>query len=215
MKKTIVLAFFLLMSLPLLFNSCSNAPQSVTRLNDTDTTKDSGANTSIDTTPVTAITKTDTPVKPRFVEIRAMSMEDYDDEIPPPIEYRGAEVSDAYESSFPEPVLKSPSSDQDVLVNYEILPEFKELDVFIKQNLIYPENAKEFGVSGTSYIVFTVDQTGHVSDVRIKRSSGYPELDVEATRVIKKTSGLWTPGKFKGKITNMDIIKPITFEIDE
>jgi outer membrane biosynthesis protein TonB len=46
-------------------------------------------------------------------------------------------------------------------------------------------------------------------------TSGYSELDAEAIRVIKKTSGLWTPGRFKGKITKMDITLPITFKIDE
>lgn len=217
MKKSLVLATSIMMLMSLFYSSCSNASQADSTLSDTTNTKDSSAKLNIDTTSMTDVATTDSSEKSRFVDIRPERMVDYPDKFSDPIKMslESFPIIPTTDSAYPEVMSTEPDSDPRIYITYETLPEFKRLDEFINDYLVYPSEAKENGFSGTPNIVFTVDQIGHVSDVRVMTTSGYPELDAEAIRVIKKTSGLWTPGKFKGKITKMDITLPITFKIDE
>jgi outer membrane biosynthesis protein TonB len=56
----------------------------------------------------------------------------------------------------------------------EAMPEFpggdKELVSFLKNNLRYPNDAKENGIQGTVVTQFTVDIDGSISDIAIKNS---------------------------------------------
>jgi Ca-activated chloride channel family protein len=98
----------------------------------------------------------------------------------------------------------------------EQMPEFiggkTGLEAFITASLIYPQLAKENGISGTVYLSFTVDKKGNVSDIKVIRGIG-GGCDEEAIRIIKLTSGKWTPGTLKGKPSKIVLNIPVNFTL--
>lgn len=68
---------------------------------------------------------------------------------------------------------------------------------FIMHRLIYPQQATENGLQGKVVLQFVIDETGHLTDLRIKK--GTPKiLDAEAARIILQ-SPVWIPAKLNGK----------------
>jgi len=83
---------------------------------------------------------------------------------------------------------------------------------YVIQHLTFPQIAIENSISGKVFIQFVVDQNGNAVDVRVVRSVD-PLLDNEALRLIKSTSGMWTPGKQRGKPVKVRYTFPITFKL--
>ncbi|OEK04144.1 energy transducer TonB [Roseivirga misakiensis] len=92
------------------------------------------------------------------------------------------------------------SSDQVFLMTEES-PEFpggmSNYNKFLRENLKYPEEAKNLGIEGNVYISFIVQETGELSDFEVVRSVG-GGCDEEALRVLMDSPN-WTPGKQGGK----------------
>ncbi len=88
-------------------------------------------------------------------------------------------------------------------------------NLYLEDKLIYPEKLFAQNISGTTYVKFIVEKNGIVRDVTVVKTSGQNALDIEAVRVIKKTSGKWAPGKIKGQAVSSYLSLPIVFEIDE
>ncbi len=88
-------------------------------------------------------------------------------------------------------------SDVEIFRVVESMPEFpggaKALYAYLSDNLIYPEMAKETGISGKVYITFVVERDGSITDVQVLRGIG-GGCDEEAVRVIRGMPK-WTPGK--------------------
>ena len=78
----------------------------------------------------------------------------------------------------------------------ENMPEFpggrKELVKYIKQNLIYPEEAKEKKVEGQVIVNFVVESNGTLSNIKVVSSLG-SGCDEEAIRLINNMPA-WTSG---------------------
>ena len=93
----------------------------------------------------------------------------------------------------------------------EIMPQFPggpdAMDLFIKQNLKKPADAKD--LSGKVYVQFVVEKDGSISDVSI-RMGKYEKLNKEAIRLVKMMPD-WRPGVNKGKKVRVRYILPITF----
>ena len=83
---------------------------------------------------------------------------------------------------------------------------------YIKENLRYPEQAKENNITGKVYVQFIVDYNGEVSHARVVRGVD-PLLDKEAIRVTK-SSPTWEPGKHEGKNVNVQFTFPVNFVQD-
>lgn len=82
---------------------------------------------------------------------------------------------------------------------------------FLKDNLKYPQQARETGTQGTVYVTFVVEKDGTVSDVKAMKGIG-AGCDEEAVRVIKAMPK-WTPAKHNGKIVRMQYILPFKFTL--
>jgi len=106
--------------------------------------------------------------------------------------------------------------DEAIFVAMETTPEFKggekAFREFLLKNLIYPKEAKDKGIEGTVYVEFIVNEDGTIDAVAVIRSVS-KELDEEANRVIKLTSGKWKPGKQNGKTVKASIIVPVKFKL--
>lgn len=94
-------------------------------------------------------------------------------------------------------------------------PQFKggaeALDRFLAANIVYPEYSRQNCIPGTIKVKFRLDSLGKVREASAIDGLGI-DLDDEAVRVIKMTSGKWQlPAHYN---TNNNIVLPIRFVPD-
>ena len=83
---------------------------------------------------------------------------------------------------------------------------------FIKDNLKYPQIAKENGIQGRVILQFVVDETGKVTDPKVIRSID-PSLDTEAIRLVLSMPR-WMPGMQDGKAVAVRYTIPVIFKLE-
>jgi protein TonB len=97
----------------------------------------------------------------------------------------------------------------------EEMPEYiggmEAMYAFLKNELQYPEVARNNNIQGTVLLEFVVERDGSVSNVK-PLVSLYPECDAEAIRVVKKMPK-WKPGKQMGKPVRCYFNLPIRFTL--
>lgn len=102
-----------------------------------------------------------------------------------------------------------------ILSVVDVLPAFPggqpALMKYLQNNIHYPPQALDLGISGKVYLQFVVSTTGKVSNVRVKRGLNLP-MDEESYRVVKAMPD-WTPGYVKGKAVNSYFSLPIYFKL--
>ena len=81
--------------------------------------------------------------------------------------------------------------------------------LWVGQNIVYPAQAKEKGVSGRVVLQFIIEKDGSVGEVTVLRGVD-PDLDNEAVRVVSM-SPKWTPGKVKGEPVRVLFTFPLLF----
>jgi TonB family protein len=84
---------------------------------------------------------------------------------------------------------------------------------FLQENLKYPADLKEKGISGQVYIEFVIEKDGSIDHVKVVKGA-HPDLDAEAMRVVKMLPK-WKPGKQNGKPVRCFYNIPIRFTIDK
>ncbi len=82
---------------------------------------------------------------------------------------------------------------------------------FLQDNIKYPEEAKELGVSGKVFVTFVVEVDGSITDVKVLRGIG-AGCDEEAVRVVKSMPR-WVPGKQRGQPVRVQFNLPIKFTL--
>lgn len=97
---------------------------------------------------------------------------------------------------------------------FERMPEFPggamALFNFLKENVHYPQEAKEKGHYGRAICQFVVDKDGSITEVVVVRSAGDESLDAEALRVLNSMPR-WKPGEQRGKPIRTKYTVPINF----
>ena len=103
-----------------------------------------------------------------------------------------------------------------VLQFAEIMPEFpggsQSMQEFIKNNLNYPDLAKENNIEGKVYLKFVVRSTGEIDNIQIARGV-HKVLDTAAIELVKKMPR-WNPGVQNGKTVPVYFILPVVFRLD-
>lgn len=90
---------------------------------------------------------------------------------------------------------------------------FEALKVYLKENLRYPESAKENGIEGKVYMYFLVMRTGEISKISVKRGiADCPECDAEGKRLVENMPD-WIPGKNNGVVVDQWYNLPIVFKL--
>jgi len=85
------------------------------------------------------------------------------------------------------------------------------LDDFLRSKIVYPEYSRQNCISGSVDVAFQLDKSGTVTSAKVQQGLGI-DLDDEALRVIKLTSGRWTiPANYN---PNTSIIQRIRFSSD-
>jgi TonB family protein len=78
-------------------------------------------------------------------------------------------------------------------------------------NFKYPEEAEKEKIEGRVYSNFTIDVTGHITNIRT--SGPHPLLEKEAKRIIEIMPDMITPGTHSGMAVNILYSLPITFKL--
>ncbi len=108
-----------------------------------------------------------------------------------------------------------PDSDR-VYNQVESMPQpqagFRSLSSHVTRNLIYPEEARQEGISGRVLLEFVVTESGSITNIKILDSLGLG-CDQESIRVIR-TSGPWVPGEKDGEPVKVRLVLPIDFVLD-
>ncbi len=89
----------------------------------------------------------------------------------------------------------------------------QEMVTFLREHIVYPEEARKAGTQGTVFVTFVVKADGKISDVQIAQGVT-PELDNEAKRVVEIMPD-WEPGRLEcGKAVNVKFNLPVRFQLD-
>jgi TonB family protein len=103
-----------------------------------------------------------------------------------------------------------------VLQFAEIMPEFpggaQSMQEFIKNNINYPDLAKENNIEGKVFMKFVVRSTGEIDNIQIVRGV-HKVLDTAAMELVKKMPR-WIPGVQNGKTVPVYFILPVVFRLD-
>lgn len=107
----------------------------------------------------------------------------------------------------------------DCIYPIQIKPEFQgssaeTFSKWVADHQEYPDSSWFAGVEGRVITQFTIDEEGHLGNVRVFRGIN-PELDAEAIRVIESAPQDWTPGYW---ITTHEPVKttytfPVIFKL--
>ena len=100
----------------------------------------------------------------------------------------------------------------EVAATFNGKPADEGLREYMGHNLKYPHIAVQNNISGRVIVQFVVDQNGNAVDVQVIRGTD-PLLDSEASRLIKSTSGMWTPGMQRGKPVKVRYTFPVLFQL--
>ena len=107
------------------------------------------------------------------------------------------------------------TDDEKPLRDAEQMPEFEggldALYQFLRENVVYPKEARDKKIQGTVLLKFVVEKDGSIGKVEILQKAD-PLLDAEAVRVIK-IFPKWIPGKVMGKPVPVWYSLPINFSI--
>ncbi len=110
------------------------------------------------------------------------------------------------------------SSSEEAFVVVEDMPKFEggieAVQQYIRENILYPENAQKRGIEGKVFVSFVVAKTGKVKDVKIVRSID-PELDAEAVRVVSSIPDWKSPGMQHGEAVDVNYTMPIDFVLTD
>lgn len=88
----------------------------------------------------------------------------------------------------------------------------ENLRKFLARTVEYPKFQKEIGVTGRSYIQFTVNRNGEVVNVQAVEGRNDPGLDKAAIEALKKLPA-FSPGKHNGLPVNVHFTIPVTFRL--
>ena len=83
-------------------------------------------------------------------------------------------------------------------------------NLWLRTQLVYPEEAKKAGIEGRVMVQFTICEDGVLRDVKVMRSVD-PRLDAEAVRAIS-SSPKWEPGEEEGKPCKVTYLFPVIFK---
>ncbi|SET92737.1 energy transducer TonB [Hymenobacter actinosclerus] len=98
-----------------------------------------------------------------------------------------------------------------VLTSAQRMPRYGNDIVDFNKLIRYPRQAQENQTEGVVFASFVVDESGRIQQPRILRGIG-DGCDEEVLRVLRQTSGRWTPGQQDGRFVKVKMMLPIRFK---
>ena len=94
-------------------------------------------------------------------------------------------------------------------------PEFpggmEALYKYLRENIKYPQLARDNNITGKVYVTFVVERDGSIANPRVLKDIG-GGCGAEAIRVVKAMPK-WTPGKQRGKAVRVQFNLPVSFNL--
>jgi protein TonB len=94
-------------------------------------------------------------------------------------------------------------------------PEFpggmEALYKYLRDNIKYPQLARDNNITGKVYVTFVVERDGSIANPRVLKDIG-GGCGAEAIRVVKSMPK-WTPGKQRGKAVRVQFNLPVSFNL--
>ena len=87
------------------------------------------------------------------------------------------------------------------------------LYAFLKENIRYPQQARDNGITGKVYVTFVVEKDGSISNPRLLRDIG-GGCGPEAIRVVRMMPR-WIPGKLRGETVRVQFNLPVKFTLSD
>ncbi|UOG74694.1 energy transducer TonB [Hymenobacter tibetensis] len=97
-----------------------------------------------------------------------------------------------------------------IFTDAQPMPAYGRGPADINQLVRYPREAMVSQVQGVVFASFVVDESGRVQKPVILRGIGHG-CDEEVLRVLRQTSGHWTPGQRNGEFVKVKMVLPIRF----
>jgi TonB family protein len=82
---------------------------------------------------------------------------------------------------------------------------------FLGENISYPAEARQAGVTGRVFIEFIVEKDGTLTNFKTLKGIGHG-CDDEAIRALS-LSPPWAPGKYKGEVVRQKMVMPVVFSL--
>lgn len=105
--------------------------------------------------------------------------------------------------------------EQQIFTVVENDPEFpggmEALYKFLRENIKYPQLARDNNITGRVYVTFVVERDGSIANPRVLKDIG-GGCGQEAIRVVKSMPK-WTPGKQRGKAVRVQFNLPVSFNL--
>ena len=102
-------------------------------------------------------------------------------------------------------------------VNEELSFDGKPISHFnewVKEHQVYPRKALELGLEGRVSVCFTITEEGELADVKVLKGV-HKVLDEASVRLIKSSSGRWTPATQSGNPIKQFCTCPVIWELPE
>jgi periplasmic protein TonB len=149
------------------------------------------------------------PVSPKPIKTRNLSVAAVE---PKPAPAPTTDASDSVPADTPQEqtAASGPASGDQTVAAADAYrhANFAAIRDSILANLHYPMIARRQGWSGKVDVAFLIKPDGHISELRIEKSSGYPVLDEQALDAIRR-SAPFTPPRIAALL-----IMPVTFQLN-
>lgn len=129
-----------------------------------------------------------------------------------------AEVTDETKNIEITPVkIEEEEEEEDVQIFtvVENDPEFpggmEALYKYLRENIKYPQLARDNNITGKVYVTFVVERDGSIANPRVLKDIG-GGCGQEAIRVVKSMPK-WSPGKQRGKAVRVQFNLPVSFNL--
>jgi len=133
------------------------------------------------------------------------------------IDAEASETTEVEAVTWTRPEAVEEIVEEEIFVIVEQTPEYPGGDEarlnFLRNNIKYPQMAREAGIQGTVYVSFTVEKDGSITQVKVLRGIG-GGCDEEAIRVTKMMPK-WKAGKQRGKEVRVSYNMPIKFTLQD
>jgi len=94
-------------------------------------------------------------------------------------------------------------------VDAEFIGGYEAMNLYIQNNLVYPDKAVKRKKRGTVYVLFVIEADGSISNV--STDSGPMCLRAESIRIVQNMPD-WSPGEFQGENVRSFYQLPLTFD---
>ncbi len=127
----------------------------------------------------------------------------------------GSRASETYVIPVATAKVEEEVEETEIFKIVESMPTFpggeEKMMEYLRDNIKYPQAAKETGITGRVLVSFVVERDGSITNAKVDRDIG-GGCGAEALKVIKSMPK-WEPGKQRGKSVRVEVRMPVAFNL--